>query len=45
LEIVDDVLLLVDSAGDRHDEELHGVWKRRYTGRAYQRLSAVNAAI
>ena len=33
--------LLVDPARDGHDEELQHVGKRRHTGRAEQRLSAV----
>ena len=42
LERVNDVtLLLVDPARDGHDEELKHVGKRRHTGRAEQRLSAV----
>ena len=42
LERVNDVTrLLVDPAGDGHDEELQHVGKRRHTGRAEQRLSAV----
>ena len=42
LEIVNDVTrLLVDPARDGHDEELQHVGKRRHTGRAEQRLSAV----
>ena len=42
LERVNDVtLLLVDPARDGHDEELQHVGKRRQTGRAEQRLSAV----
>ena len=42
LERVNDVtLLLVDPARDGHDEELQHVGKRRHTGRAEQRLSAV----
>ena len=42
LERVNDVTrLLVDPARDGHDEELQHVGKRRHTGRAEQRLSAV----
>ena len=42
LESVNDVTrLLVDPARDGHDEELQHVGKRRHTGRASQRLSAV----
>ena len=42
LESVNDVTrLLVDPARDGHDEELQHVGKRRQTGRASQRLSAV----
>ena len=42
LERVNDVTrLLVDPARDGHDEELQHVGKRRQTGRASQRLSAV----
>ena len=42
LERVNDVArLLVDPARDGHDEELQHVGKRRQTGRAEQRLSAV----
>ena len=42
LEIVDDVpLLLVNPSGERHDDELQGLRKRRHTGPAYQRLTAV----
>ena len=42
LERVNDVtLLLVDPARDGHDEELQHLGKRRHTGRAEQRLSAV----
>ena len=42
LEKVNDVTrLLVDLARDGHDEELQHVGKRRHTGRAEQRLSAV----
>ena len=42
LERVNDVtLLLVDPARDGHDEELKHLGKRRHTGRAEQRLSAV----
>ena len=42
LELVNDVTrLLVDPARDGHDEELQHVGKRRHTGRAEQRLSAV----
>ena len=42
LERVHDVTrLLVDPARDGHDEELQHVGKRRQTGRASQRLSAV----
>ena len=42
LERVNDVTrLLVDPARDGHDEELQHVGKRRHTGRASQRLSAV----
>ena len=47
LERVNDVTrLLVDPARDGHDEELQHLGKRRHTGRAEQRLSAVtNVAI
>ena len=42
LERVNDVTrLLVDPARDGHDEELQHLGKRRHTGRAEQRLSAV----
>ena len=42
LERVNDVTrLLVDPARAGHDEELQHVGKRRHTGRAEQRLSAV----
>ena len=37
----DGTRLLVDPARDGHDEELQHVGKRRHTGRAEQRLSAV----
>ena len=42
LERVNDVtLLLVDPARDGHDEELQHLGKRRHTGRAEPRLSAI----